>query len=662
MSTTITNAPVPVEVPDGGEDAPASGPRRSWPGRRLLIPLLLLVTAVVYLLARTSAPADDDNAWAFRFFGDLRDWVDANRDTSPLFLYGFNYLRLGVSLLVDAVHGALYGLGWAGLVAAVGALAAVVAGWRTALLAVAGFLSFGVLGLWQESVDTLVLTLSAVLLAVLIGVPMGVLAARVPAVGAALRPVLDVMQIMPTFAYLAPMTLLFLIGSPAAAIATLIYAIPPAIRITALGISEVSGPTVEAATALGSTRWQLLGKVRLPLARPTIVLAVNQAIMMALSMVVVTALIDAPGLGQTIVQALERVNVGAAFDAGLAIVVLAVVLDRITTRAAHRAAPTTHRSVRLRAAGPLAALAAVVAVTVLGRASAWGAQFPAAWRASFAVPVNEATKWVEYHWYDATEALKNGISAVLLDPLEAVLTTTPWWLFVLVVLVFGALIGGLRSAAIAALAAAGVAGLGLWQHAMQTLATVLVATVATMAFGMVLGVLCARSDRFAGALRPALDAAQTMPSFVYLLPAVALFGASRFTAIVAAVIYAVPPVVRLVERGVRDVPATVVEAAESAGSTPRQLLWKVQLPMARRGLLLAANQGIVMVLAMVVVGGLVGAGALGYDVVAGFAQREDFGKGLAAGFAIVLLGVLLDRLTQGAGRRADKDRLRQPAT
>nr|BFE72715.1 hypothetical protein GCM10020092_060160 [Actinoplanes digitatis] len=108
-----------------------------------------------------------------------------------------------------------------------------------------------------------------------------------------------------------------------------------------------------------------------------------------------------------------------------------------------------------------------------------------------------------------------------------------------------------------------------------------------------------------------------------------------------------PPVVRLVERGVRDVPPTVVEAALSAGSTPRQLLWKVQLPMARGGLLLAVNQGIVMVLAMVVVGGLVGAGALGYDVVVSFSQREDFGKGLAAGLAIVLLGVLLDRLTQG---------------
>ena len=662
MSTAVSDIAVPVETPEPDRRTPAPGWRRSLPGRRLLIPLLVLATAGVYLAVRTSAAADDDDAWAFGFFSDLRDWVDANRDTSPLFLYGFNYLRLGVSLLVDAVHGALYGLGWAGLVAAAGGLAAVVAGWRTAVLAVAGFLSFGVLGLWEESVDTLVLTLSAVLLAVLIGVPLGVLAARVPAVGAALRPVLDVMQIMPTFAYLAPMTLLFLIGSPAATIATLIYAIPPAIRITALGISEVPRTTVEAATALGSTRWQLLSKVRLPLARPTIVLAVNQAIMMALSMVVITALIDAPGLGQPIVQALQRVNVGAAFDAGLAIVVMAVVLDRITTRAAQRAAPTRHRSARLRAAAPLAAVAVVAVVTVLGKVSSWGTEFPAGWRASFAAPVNEATRWVEFHWYDATEALKNGITTGLLNPIETVLTTTPWWLFLLAVLIFGTLGSGPRAAGIAGFAVAGVAGLGLWQHAMQTLATVLVATVATMAVGIVFGVLGARHDRFARVLRPALDAAQTMPSFVYLLPAVALFGASRFTAIVASVIYAVPPVVRLVERGVRDVPATVVEAAVSAGSTPRQLLWKVQLPMARRGLLLAANQGIVMVLAMVVVGGLVGAGALGYDVVAGFAQREDFGRGLAAGFAIVLLGVLLDRLTQGAGRRAETGRLRQPAT
>ena len=604
------------------------------PSRRTVAAVLAVASVAADLAVRTTGAADSDDAWAFRFFTSVRTWVDDNRDTSPVFLYGINYVKLFVVVLVDAVQGALYGLGWAGLVAAAGALTAVLAGWRLAVATVTGFLFLGVLGLWQESVDTLVLTLSAVVLAVLIGVPLGVLAARVPAVGAVLRPLLDVMQIMPTFAYLAPMTLLFSIGEPAAVIATLIFAVPVTIRITALGISEVSATTVEAATALGSTRWQLLGKVRLPMARPTIVLAVNQTIMMALSMVVVTALIDAPGLGQTIVQALERVNVGVAFDAGVAIVVLAVLLDRVTTRAAGR---------RPRLPYLLGAVGAAVVLALLPLSS----EFPERWQVSFAQPVNDATRWIEFHWYDATEALKNGVSAGLLDPLQTTLTTTPWWLFVLVVLAFGTLGSGWRSATIAALAAAGIAGLGLWQHAMQTLAAVLVATVATMLLGVLFGVLSARHDRFARVLRPVLDAAQTMPSFVYLLPAVALFGATRFTAIIAAVICAVPPVVRLVERGIRDVPATAVEAALSAGSTPRQLLWKVQLPMARGGLLLATNQGIVMVLAMVVVGGLVGAGALGYDVVAGFSQREDFGKGLAAGFAIVLLGVLLDRLTQG---------------
>jgi glycine betaine/proline transport system permease protein len=186
---------------------------------------------------------------------------------------------------------------------------------------------------------------------------------------------------------------------------------------------------------------------------------------------------------------------------------------------------------------------------------------------------------------------------------------------------------------------------------METLATVLVATILTLVLGVTLGVRSARSDRLRTTLRPLLDLAQTMPAFVYLIPAIALFAPSRFTAIVAAVIYAVPPVIRLVDAGIRGVSTTVIEAATASGSTERQLLWKVQLPLSRRALLVAANQGIVMVLAMVVIGGLVGAGALGYDVVAGFAQGSDFGKGLAAGTAIVLLGIMLDRITQGAGGR-----------
>jgi len=642
----MTAVPVPV------------GRRFAWSSwQRVAAVAAVLGVAVVYVAFRGQyALPHDDDAGVFRALNAVRDWVDDNRNSSPVFLFFVNQIRLGAGTLFDTLQAVLQGMGWLGVTAAVGALALVLAGWRTALLAVAGFLAFGILGLWEESIDTLALTLTAVLLSLAIGVPLGILAGRSARFGRLISPVLDVMQIMPTFAYLAPMALIFLIGAPAAAIATLIFAIPPAIRITALGIRGVPNASVEAATSMGSTRWQLLRKVQLPMARRTIVLAVNQTIMMALAMVVITALIDAPGLGENIIQALERVNVGNAFDAGLAIVIMAIVLDRVTVRASERV-ETRNRAGRSSSAARRRALllgaAAVAGLAIAaGLATPQGRDFPEAWSFSFAQPVNTVVEWVETNLFALTDAVKNFLTAWLLNPLQEVLTTAPWWLVVVVAFGLGLRVSGLGPALTVAGCLVAVAGLGLWQHGMETLTTVLVAAVLTLAGGIVLGVVAARSPRYAAIQRPFLDAAQTMPSFVYLLPAVALFGATRFTAIVASVIYAVPPVIRLVEDGIRGVPPTVVEAATAAGSTKTQLLWKVQLPMARRGLLLAANQGIVMVLAMVVVGGLVGAGALGYDVVAGFAQREDFGKGLAAGVAIVLLGVMLDRITQGAGGRS----------
>ena len=196
-----------------------------------------------------------------------------------------------------------------------------------------------------------------------------------------------------------------------------------------------------------------------------------------------------------------------------------------------------------------------------------------------------------------------------------------------------------------------IIGLGLWGDAMTTLASTLIATALTMVLAVVLGVAMGRGGRIDSAVRPVLDAGQTMPSFVYLVPFLALFAASRFTAIVAAVVYAVPVATKIIADGVRAVPATTVEAATAAGSTRWQIIRKVQVPMSRHAIALAANQGLIYVLAMVVVGGLVGAGALGYDVVAGFSQAQLYGKGLAAGMAIVLLGIMLDRVTQAAAQR-----------
>jgi glycine betaine/proline transport system permease protein len=625
--------------------------------------LLFAIAALVYvaLAGQFTIPHDND-APTFRAINEIREWIDDNRRSNIILVV----LTTGVRLVINAVFEGflllLQNLSWAGL-ATIGAVIGLYSGgWRLAGLMATGFLSFGVLGLWERSVETLALTLASVVLSLAIGVPLGIAAGRSERFMNAIRPVLDFMQIMPTFAYLPWITLFFLISPASAAIATMIYAIPPAIRITALGIRGVAPTTVEAATSLGSTGRQLLTKVQLPMARRTIILGINQTIMMALSMVVITSLIDGPGLGKTILKALQINNVGLAFDAGIAIVIMAIMLDRLTTQASERfdpAKPGRRLSVRGLSGRRLvlAAIGACAVAIVAGNAVLGGNEFVEALSFSFRQPVNDLTAWLAHNAYFLTEGLKNVTTSLVINPIQTVLTSAPWWLVVALVVGIGLLTAGLRPAIIAGLCLVAIAGIEMWEHSMETLTAVLVATLMTLGIGLVFGILSARSERFSAVLRPLLDAAQTMPAFVYLLPAVALFGPTRFTGIIAALIYSVPPVIRLVEIGIRTVPATVREAAVSAGSTSWQRLVKVELPMARPALLVAANQGIILVLAMVVVGGLVGAGALGYDVVAGFARRDFFGEGLAAGLAIVLLGIMLDRLTQAAGSRRVKARL-----
>lgn len=606
-----------------------------------------------------------------QWFNDLNATISASRDTSPLFLYVFNEIRLVIDTLVTAIQGLIsqpaFGrpaplLGWLGVVAIVGFLSWVFGNAKVALLAIVGFVVLGLQGLWQESMDTLALTLAAVLVSLLIGIPLGVWAGLSDRVDRILTPILDFMQTMPTFVYLAPLTLFFLIGPASATIATLIYAAPPVIRITAHGIRAVPRTTVEAAESMGSTRAQTLTKVLLPMSRRTIVLGVNQTIMAALSMVTIAALIDAPGLGKTVIKALETLDVGTAFNAGLAIVVIAIVLDRVTTAAAARAdanntpSPREHRTRQVL----LGVFAIVTVVCVyLAYTFVWASTFPTTVGdteigigGAISRFADAITTWAQTNLSIITGGFKDVITLVVIDSVQALLTESPWWLVCAVVLALAGLLGGLRAAITAAICLALLIGTGLWSDAMATLAMTLVATTIVMALGIVVGVWMGRSARVDQVIRPVLDAAQVMPAFVYLVPFLALFAASRFTAVVAAVVFAAPVAMKIIADGIRAVPAVTVEAATSAGSSTWQLINKVQLPMARSALTLATNQGLIYVLSMVVVGGLVGAGALGFDVVAGFSQGDLFGKGLAAGLAIVLLGIMLDRITQAAARRA----------
>jgi glycine betaine/proline transport system permease protein len=251
-----------------------------------------------------------------------------------------------------------------------------------------------------------------------------------------------------------------------------------------------------------------------------------------------------------------------------------------------------------------------------------------------------------------TDGFKDFVTFALINPLQALLAESPWFLVALVIVALSFMIGGIRSAIVSAVCLGVLVATGLWQDSMITLASTLVATILVMILGVVVGVWMGRSKRADRFIRPILDAGQVMPAFVYLVPILALFSATRFTAIIAAVVFAAPVAIKIIADGVRAVSPATVEASTALGSSSWQTIVKVQLPMARGALTLAANQGLIYVLSMVVVGGLVGAGALGYDVVAGFSQGQLFGKGLAAGLAIVVLGIMLNRITAAAAERA----------
>lgn len=547
-------------------------------------------------------------------------------------------------------------VGFLGLLAILGLAALAMAGARWALLVVLGTLTFGYFGFYQESVDTIIVTVVTVAICALIGIPLGIAMARSRTVSAVLTPGLDLLQTMPAFAYLAPLTLLFTIGAPAAVAVGVVYAIAPLVRITEHGIRSVAPASLEAAESLGASRRQRLGKVQLPMARRTIVVGLNQCTMAALSMATIAALIAGPGLGAPVIQSLQSLDVGGSFVAGGLIVVIAIMLDRTTTAASTRA----ERLVRSRRHDPrvrrlvLAAGAVVTLVLVyLSHTKVWAAQVPAS--PDLAKPTSDAVSSATDHVVNAIEgityAIKNVLSYGLLNPLQSVMADSPFWLSAAAILLIGLILGGWRAALTTAVCEAVILGVGLWNDSMQTLTTTLVATLLTVLFALVLGVWIGRSRRADAIVRPFLDALQTLPPFVYLVPALALFGPTRFTAIMAAIAYAVPVATKLVADGIRGVEPASVEAAQSAGTTRWQMIGKVQLPMARSALVLAANQGLLYVLSMVVIGALVGGGGLGYLVVAGFSQSQVFGKGLAAGIAITALGVLLDRIARHAAAR-----------
>ncbi|AVH56950.1 MULTISPECIES: ABC transporter permease [Streptomyces] len=600
--------------------------------------------------------------------GRAGDWIIDNRDSHPLFLYFFGHVSNAVVLSVRAVYLVLLAPGWAGVTAVAGLVAWRVAGVRLALGTAAAFLTCGLLGMWVPTMQTLALMVVAVLASVALGALLGLAAGLSDRTYRALRPVLDTMQVLPAFAYLLPVVLVFGIGVPAAVLATVVYAAPPMARLTALGLRGADTGVMEAVASLGATARQRLLTARLPLARKELLLGLNQTIMMALSMAVIASVIGAGGLGDRVYQALASVDVGAALAAGIPIVLLAVVLDRVTAAAGEgglgdsskglggssQGLGDASKSVTLWAYAAAGAVVVALAGRLTGRLD-----WPESWVVNIAEPVNHAVDWMTNHLYSGvpyiggTADWAGHFTTGVLNPLRDGLQWLPWWSVLLIVATLAWLIGTWRTALTAVLAMAAIGVLGVWKPSLDTLSQVLAAVAVTLVLGFGIGIAAARSAAVERRLRPVLDVFQTMPQFVYLIPVVALFGVGRAPAVAAAVVYALPAVVRITTQGLRAVDPAALESARSLGATSGQQLRQVQLPLARPALLLALNQGFVLVLAVVIIGGLVGGGALGYDVVFGLAQG-DLATGLVAGSAIVCLGLMLDRVTQPTERRSKK--------
>jgi glycine betaine/proline transport system permease protein len=449
--------------------------------------------------------------------------------------------------------------------------------------------------------------------------------------------------------YFLPLFMLLGIGDVPAAVTTIVYALPPVVRLTTLGIKQVPSDAVEASVMFGASRRQTMLKVQLPMAIRTIVTGMSQTVMMALGIVVLATLIGAGGLGSPILQSLNQRRVGRGFAAGFAIVAIALILDRISRSVAERD-PLRRLSRRW----TLTIMAGIAAAVVIGRSGGW-TSFPAAWDWTRFDTIDQGVAWVRDNLRAQTRWINDFVVTKLYLPPRDLLTDTLAWpvpVFVTAWACWKVRGPWLAAFAVGALCTIGL--IGLWDDSIVTLVQVLISTALALAVAIPLGIWAGRNRRVEVVLGPILDAFQTMPSLVYIIPAVVVFTVGVVPGIIATVVYAMVPGVRITALGIKEVPEESIEASRTFGATPRQTLFGVRIPLAASTIMAGVNQVIMMVLAMVIIVGLVGGGGLGYLVNESL-QRSKFGQGFEVGLALVLMAMILDRFTE-----ACSDRLRPP--
>jgi glycine betaine/proline transport system permease protein len=531
-------------------------------------------------------------------------------------------------------------LSWAGIIGALAFVAWRLSGRNLAILAtVAGFyiVSFGH---WPSAMTTLANVLLCVFAALVLGLALGIWSARSARAESLLRGLMNVMQTVPIFSYLIPTLLLFGYGPSAALAATVIYALPPMVHATALALRSVPSEIRELAAMTGCTRRQTLWQVELPVALPKLAIGLNQVVMMSLNMVIIASMIGAGGLGFDVLTALRKLDIGAGLEAGMAIVALAVVLDRMTQAIARSNAGGQGAMRRGDGWRVLALLAVPTALSFgLPELAAW----PDDWRITTAPMWNGLVTWINVNLYEPLDAIRTFALLKLMFPLRDAMLAAPWAGIVVGATFAGAALGGLRLAFTSAALLGFVAVSGYWDAAMVSVYLVTLSVLIALILGLPLGFWLAGQPHLAEPARLVLDTLQTLPTLVYLLPAVMLFRNGDFSALIAVASYALAPAIRYGMEGLRQVPPDRLEAAAMVGCTRWQTFRAVQLPAAMPTLILGVNQTIMMALSMLVIAALVGTSELGQKVFTALSQGKT-GDGIVAGLAVAALALTADGL------------------
>jgi len=451
------------------------------------------------------------------------------------------------------------------------------------------------------------------------------------------------LQAFPHFSYLLPVVVFVGLSNKAGVIATIVFAFPPMARLTLLGLRGISPEIIEAGEMSGATQRQMLWKVELPAARRALMVGVNQVVMGCLGMVVVASFIGTNGLGLELKGRLGSLRIGEGLEIGIAVVLMAVILDRLSQAWAAR--EPEHRDEvphleRFRFA--YMAMGLTVVTYALSKVSNAFNVFPTDRSVSFSGTTDAVMDWAQKDL--PVQGVKDWLLINLLLPLRDAFEATPWIVGVALIIGIGWALKGPRLAASAGSLALAIALSGFWFQAMQTTYLVLTAVFLCMVMGVSLGVWAHQSDRRVAFIQVGLDTFQTMPSFIYLLPVIMLFRVGPAAALTAMIIYPTVPATRYTMLGLRGVPADKIEAALTSGCTPGQVLRKVKLPLAMPEILLGLNQTILYTLFMAMIAALIGGiDGLGTPLLLSL-TNSDIGAGSILGLCVALLGLTSDRL------------------